>query len=211
MRHPTLLSALLLSACSFDATEGAHTDEGTTGDDPATSLVLTAVTTASSASQSSSATSSPATTEGATSSSSGGATSSSSTGGSEDSSSTGADCAPIEVPVDGFVDEGEMRVVEFDFDQLPIDADAPAQLCLAFTTSNPASARSITIDGQVLTFGPCGGPPRIYCEEFLNPTGTLNVVLDNTTPSMGCQTGDMMDLVLFFGCVDESGSTGTGV
>ncbi|MCH9755538.1 MAG: hypothetical protein K0U11_06760 [Gammaproteobacteria bacterium] len=212
MRHLSL-GALLLCACSFNAREGtgAGTDDtgttGTTGSSLGHSSSPSAVTTAPGSSASTSSGSDSATASEAVTSSDDEDTSSTTSGSG--STDTGATCAPIQVDVDAFVDEGETRVVEFDFDQLPLELGELVELCVDFSTSNPASARSISIDGQVMTYGPCGGDKGLHCEEFFNPTGTVDVVLDNTTPSGGCQTGDMSDVVLFFGCA-EAGSSSTG-
>lgn len=129
--------------------------------------------------------------------------------------STGSDtssdvCVPVDVEVDEAFEPGETRTLNLDFDDFPGSTDDDLELCITFTSTNAASARSIFIggaEGQVLEFGPCnalGPPPGPFtiCDPFVKPAGLTEVIIANTTPVPGCQNGSMADLTLQFLCPD---------
>lgn len=123
---------------------------------------------------------------------------------STDSDSSSDDCAPVDVEVDGAFEAGESRTIYLDFDDFPGSPGETVELCITFTSTNPASARTITIGETEVAFGPCGGggpgPGFTSCAPFVKPEGLTEVIIDNTTFGPGCQTGTMDDLVLSFGC-----------
>ena len=150
-------------------------------------------------------TSSTGTTEQGDASSDASVTASTSTTGGEDGCE-----APVEIAVEDPFGDGQMQTISVNFDDLPGAPGTNAELCISFSTSNPASARTLTIGEQLLAFGPCGGTRRSWsqCVEYLKPAGVVDVTIDNTTFGPGCQNGEMHDLVLQFGCpsVGESSS-----
>lgn len=127
--------------------------------------------------------------------------SSSSSSGTWEEQSTGDPCELVEVPVPPLA-YGEMTTVSIDFNAIPGAPGEVAEVCVQFTTDNAASGRTITIEEQVLAFGPCGSEPaEMYtlCAEYTKPKGTVDVIVDNNA-IQGCQTGLMGDLVLSFEC-----------
>lgn len=126
---------------------------------------------------------------------------------STENSTSSDGCVPVDVEVDGPFEELETRTLDLDFDEFPGIPGEAAELCASFTTTNPASARTITIGGatgEVLSFGPCGGhgpgPGFTLCASFVKPLGLSEIVIDNSNYP-GCQAGPMDDLVLQFGCI----------
>lgn len=204
--HITLFCTLFLAGCFHDPngtpsdgtttdTDGSNTDQGSSDGESDTGNTDTDSTESWTDVTSSSVSDSGATTD---------TTTGTTTTGSTNTSSDG--CAPVDVPIDGAFEGGENRTVYLDFDGFPGSSGDDAELCITFTTDNGVSARSIFIEGQVLQFGPCnalGPPPGPFtiCDPFVKPAGVTEVIIDNTTPGPGCQTGSMDNLVLQFMCL----------
>lgn len=102
---------------------------------------------------------------------------------------------------------GEQADVWLDLDQLP---SADVQLCVAFATPNPASARVLHLgDDRLVGFGPCDGAfttlRREHCTTVEN-TGRTLARLENSPPTSGdppvagCQLGDMRDVQIIIRC-----------
>lgn len=125
--------------------------------------------------------------------------------------STGVDlCTPLELAVLEPLGIGEQWSMDLDFDDTPVDPGEIATLCMAFSTANNASARTVTIGTEVVSFGPCGAAPEtlyVLCAEYVEPDGVVTVTIDNMSPDGGCQSGAMDEIGLTFGCSD-GGSTG---
>jgi hypothetical protein len=124
--------------------------------------------------------------------------------GATSGETTSAGCEPVEVPIGSF-SAGITQTFDLDFDDFPGTAGEEADLCATFVTSNWASARTITIKGEVLAFGPCGAwkpEPESFtgCASYIKPAGPAEVIIDNTPFSPGCQNGPMDDVVLSFRC-----------
>jgi hypothetical protein len=121
-----------------------------------------------------------------------------------DATTSPGGCVPVEVPLGSF-SAGITQTFPLDFDDFPGAAGEEVEICATFVTANWASARTITIDGEEMAFGPCGTwkpEPESFtgCASYTKPAGPADVTLDNTPFSAGCQSGPMDDVVLRFGC-----------